>query len=240
MLPPSSSLPSLPNPSSEGLGEGAGAGAGAGSTAASASAAAAASAAAGSGALGTAPSGPTPRGVRPPRLVWLLLRWLFDGGMTPGILVRGLGPLSFPCVACSFRFRAARWILERAWTPEDHADLLHYMFHTTAAHGVGEHALNKLLAPGAYARQPLLPRLREAVGSLKAAGCARTPISWLYGGHYDWMSPTEMRAAAAVLREAGFAHAKVYSVPRSGHHLYLENPGCTNEIILQELGKIVQ
>ena len=176
--------------------------------------------------------------MRPPGLVWMLLRWAFEGGLTPGILVRGLGPLAWPFVACSFRARAARWVLERPWSPADHADLMHYMFHTTATHGVGEHALNKLLAPGAYARAPLLPRLREAVPALKAAGAAATPIAWLYGGQYDWMSPANMVTACEVLRAAGFQHARVCAVPRSGHHLYLENVSDTNELLLQELSKV--
>ena len=154
-------------------------------------------------ALATSPppeqqGGAPPRFVRPPPLVWALLRLGFEAGVTPGLIIRGLGPLSYPMVACSFRVRAARWLLERPLSPEEHSDLLNYFFHSIAVHGVGEHCLCKILAPGAYARQPLLPRLKEALPKLKSTH-AKAPFHWFVGGTYDWVRQRGLPLGAHLL-----------------------------------------
>lgn len=182
---------------------------------------------------------PPPKRFSPPLIPLLLVRALFDGGCTPGIVVRGLGPLSLPCVSCSLRSRAKRWLLEHPWSEDTKRDLAGYMFAITATPGVGEHALSHLLAPGAYAREPLLPRVQKALeGGRLAPFVSTTPVLFLYGGSYDWMSISGGREAARVLLSYGARHASVFAVPRSGHHLYLENPTHTNAAIIEELAKI--
>jgi len=71
------------------------------------------------------------------------------------------------------------------------------------------------------------------VGSIKD-----TPIMWLYGGTYDWMSISAGKEAADVLKAAGFSNVSVLAVPNSGHHLYLENVSFTNAAILKGLESV--
>ena len=167
-----------------------------------------------------------------------LLRTLFNGGCTPGILVRGLGPLSHAFVDCNFRIRAERWVLEHPWPPGVLKTLSEYMFHVTAAPGVGELALNKLMTGHASARLPLLPRVRTGVEAGGGAFSRGIPIALLYGGLYDWMSIDSGRKVQEELEQLGFTNVSVHPVPLSGHHLYLENPTETNRIILEGLKSV--
>ena len=177
-----------------------------------------------------------PRTFRPPPFLLGTLRCLFARGCTPGILVRGLGPLSRPFVSCTFRSRASRWILERPWPPSVTRAMSNYMFHTTAAPGCGEHALNKLMTGQATAKIPLLPRVRDAVEKEGKASFPRDiPIYLMYGGLYDWMAIDPGRLTAQVLTSQGFTNVSVHAVPQSGHFLFLENPSDTNVLILQGL-----
>jgi pimeloyl-ACP methyl ester carboxylesterase len=182
-----------------------------------------------------------PRTFRPPPFLLSALRCLFARGCTPGILVRGLGPLSRPFVSCTFRSRASRWILERPWPPTITRAMANYMFHTTAAPGCGEHALNKLMTGQATAKIPLLPRVRDAVEQEEGkATCfpRDIPIYFMYGGLYDWMAIDPGRLTAQILTAQGFTNVSVHAVPLSGHFLFLENPSDTNVLILQGLKSV--
>jgi len=177
---------------------------------------------------------------KPPVVLSLFLGLLFNGGCTPGIIVRGMGPCSSCCVRGTLRRRASRWILEQRWSEGDLLDLAGYFFTITALPGTGEHALRYLLTPRAFARLPLLPRVRERVGSGGGVvgSIKDTPIMWLYGGTYDWMSISAGKEAADVLKAAGFSNVSVLAVPNSGHHLYLENVSFTNAAILKGLESV--
>ena len=73
-----------------------------------------------------------------------------------------------------------------------------------------EVCISVLLAPFAYARNPLIDRID---------GIGQTPVTFLYG-EYDWME----RETAEKLCEEKVVNGHVFSVSEAGHHLYIENP----------------
>ena len=95
-----------------------------------------------------------------------------------------------------------------------------------------------MLAPGAYARRPLLRRVaglgRQALpGGGREAGL---PVVLMYGSH-DWMDVSgghaavqkmqeakeeALRGATAEEREKDRGEAKVVIIDRAGHHVYLD------------------
>jgi cardiolipin-specific phospholipase len=175
------------------------------------------------------PPAPALRRVRLPRFLFAFFGRLWDSGVTPMTLLRGCGPCGAVCVRASLRGRASRWLLETPLPPATLAALGTWLFHQLCAPPSGEAALAALLAPGAWAREPLLPRLRAAV----AAGALppTVPVLWLYGD-YDWMSFSAGEEAAGALRAAGWRFAECKQVRRAGHHLYLEAPTETNAAVL--------
>jgi len=179
-----------------------------------------------------------PRKVKPPKLLLGLLRGLFNRGCTPGVLVRGLGPFSRAFVSCNFRIRAARWVLENPWPANVTKNMAEYMFHVTASPGCGEYALNKLMTGHAYARLPLLPRITAGVERGGGGFSKDIPITFFFGGLYDWIDIEGGRLAAQLLETLGFTNVAVHSVPLSGHHLYLENPTDTNRLIIRGLKSV--
>ena len=71
-----------------------------------------------------------------------------------------------------------------------------------AQNGSGEFALPHLLAPGAWAREPLLPDLVN----LKA------PLHFIYGER-DWMDWRAGEAAVKQARALGVGHADLVRIP---------------------------
>jgi len=97
-----------------------------------------------------------------------------------------------------------------------------YCHGITTDRGSSEYSLSHLLAPGAYARLPMVNR----ISGLKM------PISFLYGSH-DWMDINGGIDACKRLREAGNRHTGVHIISHAGHHLYLDNPGHFNQLIMR-------
>ena len=190
-----------------------------------------------SGSSGSSSPADTPRPARPrpPKCIMACVGRLWDGGFTPMAGLRGLGPFGFCCVRAALRGRASRWLLERPFSPETASTLGAWLFHQLCAPPSGEYVLPCLLAPGAWARSPLLPRLKEAVegGGLSP----HTPVHFLYGD-YDWMSIAAGREAASFLCAKGWRHAVCEEVQRAGHHLYLEAPTAVNAAILVAAGAV--
>lgn len=50
-------------------------------------------------------------------------------------------------------------------------------------------------------------------------------------GDNDWMDVEGGKASAEALKEAGNSKTKVHVVPNAGHHLYLDNPECSNQLL---------
>jgi len=106
----------------------------------------------------------------------------WNGGLTPGAMIRAGGPLGRRVVEGYTRNRFKRH--GHHLTEEEVAAFEKYMYHVVAAPGSGEFALNKILEPFAYPRAPLEDRMHEL----------KVPVTFIYGSH-DWMDP---KAAARV------------------------------------------
>ncbi|KAG5955122.1 hypothetical protein E4U57_003687 [Claviceps arundinis] len=188
--------------------------------------------------------------------------WLWDAKMinfSPFSIIRFTGPFG-P------RFISA-WTSRRFnHLPPDEAQALHeYSFSIFKQKGSGEYALAYLLAPGAWARHPIINRIHQVgrqpilqepsasspssspEGSpLKETGI---PIVFMYGEN-DWMDVAGGLAAEQKLNEArtqALLHgtdeekrnergaARVVVIPKAGHHLYLDNAEEFNDAICKEM-----
>lgn len=81
-------------------------------------------------------------------------------------------------------------------------------------HSSTDKCFDVLVAQGGYCSKPLMPifREQECLQKLK--------ITWLFGEKdFFWRS-----SADTLLSEGTTPHAKVFSVPNSGHHPYIDNP----------------
>lgn len=109
--------------------------------------------------------------------------------------------------------------------PEDELRSLHaYCQSIFLSKGSGEYCLAHILAPGAYARRPMV----ERIDGLKM------PMSFLYGEH-DWMDVRGGKEAVKRLRQRGNVKTNCFVVPNSGHHIYLDNPTPYNSLIARIL-----
>ncbi|KAL5601174.1 hypothetical protein BROUX41_005979 [Berkeleyomyces rouxiae] len=182
------------------------------------------------------------------------LSYLWDANVSPFSIVRLTGPLG-PRLVSGWSSRRFNHL------PETDAGLLHdYAFSIFRQTGSGEYAMPYLLAPGAFARSPLINRI-DGVGrqmlpipagsSASAVPLRETgiPIIMMYGDG-DWMDAAGGFAAEQKLLKArekalltGTDHekknengaAKVLIVQDAGHHLFLDNPDEFNKYIRAEM-----
>lgn len=182
--------------------------------------------------------------------------WLWDtNALSPFSLVRLGGPLG-PRFVSGWTHRRFNHL------PPDEAAALHvYAYNLFRQKGSGEFALTYILAPGAYARNPLIHRIdevgRREVAAPGGGASAVTrketgfPLVFMYGDS-DWMDVAGGLAAEEkikarvkrVLLEEGTTEdarrdengsARVIIVRKAGHHLYLDNPDEFNKYIVKEL-----
>ncbi|PHH82489.1 hypothetical protein CDD82_5825 [Ophiocordyceps australis] len=188
-----------------------------------------------------------------PLPAWLV--WLWDANVSPFSLVRLTGPLG-PRLVSGWSSRRFNHL------PTQEAQALHnYSFSIFKQRGSGEYALAYILAPGAYARRPIINRIhevgRQSVAHPDGSRVKETgiPIVFMYGEN-DWMdvagglaaeqriketSERALRQAASPQdQEAENGSAKVVIIPRSGHHLYLDNPDEFNRVIREEIEDTMQ
>ncbi|CAD6949988.1 unnamed protein product [Tilletia laevis] len=161
----------------------------------------------------------------PPRLsnrTRAVLSWLWEQNMSPFAILRAstfLSPL------LTGRYTSRRFSL----LPDEDLRALHAYCHGIfTAKGSSEYCLAHILAPGAFARLPMLHRITPL----------RVPVSFIYG-QYDWMDVTAGRAAVKALAEAGNPNASCTVVPLAGHHTYLDNPEACNQVVEEFLKKPV-
>jgi cardiolipin-specific phospholipase len=178
---------------------------------------------------------------------WLV--WLWDANVSPFSIVRLTGPFG-PRFVSGWTSRRFNHL------PPDEAQALHdYSFAIFRQRGSGEYALPYILAPGAYARSPIVHRIHK-VGRqvLRTEGDTPVretgiPIVMMYGEN-DWMDVAGGLAAEEKLKQAKMrvllhgtprekreerGGAKVVVIAKAGHHLYLDNPADFNEAILKEM-----
>jgi cardiolipin-specific phospholipase len=180
---------------------------------------------------------------------WLV--WLWDANVSPFSIVRLAGPLG-PRFVSGWTSRRFNHL------PSDEKDVLHtYAYSLFRQKGSGEYVLPYLLAPGAYARDPVINRIQDvgrqviqpATETTPAVRETGLPIVFMYGEN-DWMDvaggyaaeeKVKQRVVKALLhgteeekrKEAG--SAKVVVVRKAGHHLYLDNPEEFNELVRKEM-----
>ncbi|PHH85999.1 hypothetical protein CDD83_10885 [Cordyceps sp. RAO-2017] len=188
---------------------------------------------------------------------WLV--WLWDANISPFSIVRMTGPLG-PRFVSGWSSRRFNHL------PAEEAQALHdYSFSIFKQKGSGEYALAYILAPGAYARRPIINRIhqvgRQVVGpsdgAAPAAGAVREtgiPVVFMYGEN-DWMDVAGGLAAEERLKQASAeallrgteeqrrrenGSARVVVVPKAGHHLYLDNPDFFNRVLREEVEATMQ
>ncbi|KAG8903958.1 hypothetical protein FRB99_002481 [Tulasnella sp. 403] len=161
---------------------------------------------------------PEPR----PSLLRKLGTHAWEAGWSPFQVVRSItffGPLLVGKYS-TWRFRHL--------PDEDARDVNNYIWHITRGKGSGEYCISHILAPGAHARLPLVDRVDKL----------KMPITFVYGEE-DWMDVAGGYESVSRLRAAGNKHAKTVVIKYAGHHLYLDNPGDTNELLVKELDKTI-
>ncbi|KFZ17626.1 hypothetical protein V502_04532 [Pseudogymnoascus sp. VKM F-4520 (FW-2644)] len=181
--------------------------------------------------------------------------YLWDANVSPFSIVRWAGPLGPRFVS--------GWTSRRfSHLPETEAQALHeYAYSLFRQRGSGEYALAYILAPGAFARSPLIDRIHKvgrqplglsgAPSAAVGAGKRETgyPIVMMYGEN-DWMDVAGGLAAEQKLKEAKAAalatatprekqeergSAKVVIIQKAGHHLYLDGHEEFNEVMRREM-----
>jgi cardiolipin-specific phospholipase len=180
---------------------------------------------------------------------WLV--WLWDANVSPFSIVRLAGPLG-PRFVSGWTSRRFNHL------PPDEKEALHtYSYALFRQKGSGEYVLPYLLAPGAYARSPIINRIQEvgrqiiqpATETTPAVKETGLPIVFMYGEN-DWMDVAGGYAAEEKLKQRRIqallhgteeekrnenGSAKVVVVSKAGHHLYLDNPEEFNYIIRKEM-----
>ncbi len=148
---------------------------------------------------------------------WLV--WLWEQNFTPFQIVRASGPLG-PRLVSGWTGRRFLGL-----PPAEYKALHNYSYTIFKARGSGEFALGYILAPGAYARRPLIDRIK-GVG---------VDVTWLYGAN-DWMDKSGGEEGSEILRKLGHK-SSVHVVPDAGHNIFLDNPQDFNRVIIEELYK---
>ncbi|CED83352.1 Predicted hydrolase/acyltransferase (alpha/beta hydrolase superfamily) [Phaffia rhodozyma] len=145
--------------------------------------------------------------------------WAWEKGWSPFSVVRSLGPLA-PKLIGAYSSRRFEGLSQ-----EDIRDMHAYIYATTTAKGSGEYCIHHLLAPGAFARKPLVERMDDI----------KIPVKFVYG-HKDWMDFKGGVEACRRMQSRGNRQTSTEVVERAGHHVYLDNPERMNEIFWEELG----
>lgn len=185
---------------------------------------------------------------------WLV--WLWDANVSPFSIIRMTGPLGPRFVS--------GWTSRRfSHLPAPEAQALHdYAFSIFKQKGSGEYALAYILAPGAYARRPVINRIqdvgrqpipRRIPGSPVKTKETGFPIVFMYGEN-DWMDVAGGLASEEKLKKAKAealacatdeekrtenGSVKVVIVPKAGHHLYLDNAEFFNDALQKEMDDVV-
>lgn len=200
----------------------------------------------------------SPTAPRKPLPKWLTYLW--DANISPFSLVRWSGPLGPRFVS--------GWTSRRfSHLPPDEAQALHnYAYSLFRQNGSGEYALAYILAPGAFARSPLIRRIHgvgrqmvmpnestiSSIGSSERMHEQPFPTVLMYGEN-DWMDiaggyaaeqkikeEREKTLKSASIEEQKKDHglAKVIVIKKAGHHVYLDGWEEFNEVVRAEMDEV--
>lgn len=205
---------------------------------------------------GSSPDGKiSPSAPRKPLPKWLTYLW--DANISPFSLVRWTGPLGPRFVS--------GWTSRRfSHLPPDEAQALHnYAYSLFRQRGSGEYALAYILAPGAFARSPLIRRIHgvgrqliardgsssSSVGSAERRREQPFPIVLMYGEN-DWMDIAGGYAAEQKIKEErkraleaastdeqknDHGSVRVMIIKKAGHHVYLDGWEEFNAVMREEM-----
>ncbi|TVY34026.1 putative cardiolipin-specific deacylase, mitochondrial [Lachnellula subtilissima] len=183
---------------------------------------------------------PTEAAAPPRRPIPKWLSYLWDANISPFSVIRWTGPLGPRFVS--------GWTSRRfSHLPEQESEALHdYAYSLFRQRGSGEYALAYILAPGAFARSPLIRRI-QGVGrqSLPTPSPTATspstltketgiPVILMYGEN-DWMDARALEIASAEEKRRENGSAKVVIIKKAGHHLYLDGWEEFNETMREEM-----
>ncbi|KAI9842733.1 MAG: hypothetical protein M1838_002992 [Thelocarpon superellum] len=180
---------------------------------------------------------------RKPLPGWLTYLW--DANISPFSIVRWGGPLGPRFVS--------GWTTRRfSHLPAEERQVMHtYSYSLFRQHGSGEYALAYVLAPGAFARSPLIRRI-QGVGRQPLTEQRKEkgiPVVLMYGEN-DWMdvhggydaekkikaeTAKCLEGATEAEKKADQGDAKVIIIKQAGHHLYLDGWEEFNEVIRGEM-----
>jgi cardiolipin-specific phospholipase len=202
----------------------------------------------------------TPKKDPPKRRLPGWLYYLWEANMvSPFTFVRWSGPLGPRLVS--------GWTSRRfSMLPEEEAQALHdYSYALFRQRGSSEYALAYLLAPGAFARSPMIRRIqgvgRQPLPSPTSPSSSSSelretgiPIIFMYGEN-DWMDVAGGYAAQEKIkqeREKALAgkseeekkkdrgEAKVVIIQKAGHHVYLDGWEQFNRVMGEEMEDVRQ
>ena len=194
------------------------------------------------------------------RPLFKLFAYLWDANISPFSLVRWAGPLGPRMVS--------GWTSRRfSHLASEEAQALHtYAYSLMRQKGSGEYALAYILAPGAFARSPLIRRiggvgrqtlhldesLKSEIGTSNQTREQGLPTVFIYGEN-DWMDVAGGFAAEQKLKEEkdrvlaqataeeraqDQGSAKVVIVRKAGHHVYLDGWEEFNEVMRAEMKSV--
>ena len=196
---------------------------------------------------------------RKPLPKWLVYLW--DANISPFSVVRWSGPLGPRFVS--------GWTSRRfSHLGTEEAKALHtYAYSLFRQRGSGEYALAYILAPGAFARSPLIRRIQgvgrqylqldgSTTSTVEAAAARKretgVPVVFMYGEN-DWMDVAGGFAAEQKLKEekartlktasdeekaAENGSAKVIVIKKAGHHVYLDGWEEFNQVMREEMADV--
>ena len=199
-----------------------------------------------------------PAAPRKPLPKWLTYLW--DANISPFSIVRWSGPLG-PRFVSGWTSRRFSHL-----TPNEAQALHDYAYSLFRQRGSGEYALAYVLAPGAFARSPLIRRIhgvgRQVIASnglttssVQTAEQRREfglPVVLMYGEN-DWMDiaggyaaeqkmleakEKALRNASSEEKENDVGSAKVMIIKKAGHHVYLDGWEEFNEVMREEMNDV--
>ena len=164
---------------------------------------------------------------------------------------RNISPFTFVRLPIIGPKMASAWTARRfAALPEEQYQAMHtYAYEIFRQKGSGEFALGYLLAPGAYARRPLLNRMDALAkafagvskNQMNAAGMDSSKeeisqkVHFIYGSH-DWMDCDGGEKAKKILAKYG-VDSEVSVVDNAGHNVFLDNPEAFNKEAVRLIDK---
>jgi len=161
-----------------------------------------------------------PAAPRRPIPGWLTYLW--EANISPFSFVRWSGPLG-PRLVSGWTSRRFNML-----PPAESSALHTYAYSLFRQHGSGEYALAYLLAPGAFARDPLMKRLDKVEKSVE--------MVFLYGEN-DWMDGKAGKQACDMINKKG-GRASFGVISGAGHHLYLDNYKEFNGVIDKVMDRV--